>query len=184
MIIYIHGFGSSGKGKKAKLFRDYFKKRGIPFIAPSLSHIPDLAIDTLRDLVENFTDVKLIGSSLGGYYALYLSHKYNIKATLINPSVKPYLTLQLAIPYAVNYYDLSSFEWNKSYIEMLKKFDIHEIDEKKILLMLQKGDEVLDYNEALEKLPNANLIIEDGGDHSFIGIERYFERVESFLLEN
>ena len=45
MIIYIHGFGSSGEGHKAKQFREYFKDDG--FIAPSLSYIPDLAIKTL-----------------------------------------------------------------------------------------------------------------------------------------
>ena len=51
MIIYIHGFGSSGEGHKAKQFREYFKDDG--FIAPSLSYIPDLAIKTLEELIES-----------------------------------------------------------------------------------------------------------------------------------
>lgn len=36
MIIYIHGFGGSGNGNKAKVFREYFKSIGEDFIAPSL----------------------------------------------------------------------------------------------------------------------------------------------------
>jgi len=29
VIIYIHGFGGSGVGNKASLFREYFKERGV-----------------------------------------------------------------------------------------------------------------------------------------------------------
>jgi predicted esterase YcpF (UPF0227 family) len=47
--------------------------------------------------------------------------------------------------------------------------------------MLQKGDDVLDYNEALEKLPDAKLVLEDGGSHSFDGVERYFEQIDDYL---
>ncbi len=53
VIIYIHGFGGSGVGNKASLFREYFKERGVEYIAPSLSYIPDLAISTLEELIEN-----------------------------------------------------------------------------------------------------------------------------------
>jgi hypothetical protein len=46
MTIIIHGFGSAGKGGKAMLFREYFKRINKPCIAPSLSYVPELAIDT------------------------------------------------------------------------------------------------------------------------------------------
>ena len=52
MIIYIHGFGGSGEGSKAKAFREYYKKEG--FIAPSLSYVPQLAIKTLEELIESY----------------------------------------------------------------------------------------------------------------------------------
>ncbi|NPA28408.1 MAG: esterase, partial [Epsilonproteobacteria bacterium] len=64
MIIYIHGFGGSGEGVKASLFREYFKKRNKRFIAPTLSYTPKLAILTLKELIESFNeDIYLIGSS-------------------------------------------------------------------------------------------------------------------------
>ena len=82
MIIYIHGFGSSGEASKAKMLRAYCQENKIRFIAPSLPTIPDLAIKTLSELIESYQDnepVHLMGSSLGGYYSLYLSDKYNLK---------------------------------------------------------------------------------------------------------
>lgn len=50
------------------------------------------------------------------------------------------------------------------------------------MLLLQKGDETLDYTEAVNKFANATLVIEEGGSHSFDNIERYFEKTEEFLL--
>ena len=48
MTIYIHGFGSSGEGGKAVQFREYFKNIEKPFIAPSLSYVPELAYEYTR----------------------------------------------------------------------------------------------------------------------------------------
>jgi predicted esterase YcpF (UPF0227 family) len=180
MIIYIHGFGSSGESHKAKQFREYFKNEA--FIAPSLSFIPDLAIKTLEELIESYSScVKLIGSSLGGFYSLYLSEKYNIPAVLINPSVYPFITLEKVLGNAPSYYDASTFTWMESHIEMLKRYETCSIDERKILLLLQKGDSTLDYNNAANKLQNSQCIIEDGGSHSFDNIERHFDVIRAFL---
>jgi len=182
MILYIHGFGSSGVGGKASLFREYFKSQNIPFIAPSLSYVPELAIGTLEELIDSYEDVTLIGSSLGGYYALYLSQKFGLKTILINPAINSAKTLRRAMSkqgYTLNYYDLSHFEWNESHIDMLKKYEVDRPIEP-CLLLLQKGDDVLNYKDALEKLPHAKIIVEEGGTHSFEGIERYFEMIRDF----
>ena len=181
MIIYIHGFGSHGLGSKANAFRSYFKSKGEAFIAPSLSYIPNLAIQTLEELIESYDNVKLVGSSLGGFYTLYLAQKYGLKAVLINPSIYPYITLRKVLGEAPSFYDESHFEWMELHLEMLKKYEIDVVTQENIMLLLQKGDETLDYREAEVKLPNAKQIVEEGGSHSFDGIERYFVEVDDFL---
>ena len=181
MILYIHGFSSHGYGGKAKALRAYCKEKNIPFMAPSLSYIPDLAIQTLEELIEECEDIGLIGSSLGGYYAMYLSEKYNLRSVLINPSIHPQKTLAQALGMVPNYYDGSLFEWKKSHLEMLDNYSTDIIDPHNFLLMVQKCDEVLDYREAVDKLADAELIAEEGGGHGFDGVERYFERMVSFL---
>ncbi len=182
MIIYIHGFGSSAQGTKSKQFREYFKKKGECFIAPSLSYVPELAISTLEDIIENCgCDVKLMGSSLGGFYALYLSQKYNLKAVLINPAVNAEVTLKRAIGHGINYYDNSTYEWNLLHVESLKKYKTTSVNQKNIMLLLQKGDDVLDYKEAEDFLPNSMMFIEEGGSHNFDGIERYYEKIREFF---
>jgi len=166
MIIYIHGFGSSGHGGKASLIREYFEDE---VIAPSLSYVPNLAIDTLEQLIEMLLEkgenVGLVGSSLGGYYSIYLATKYNLKAVLIR-----------------NYYDLSTFEVTAEHIQALKGLEIQDVpNQDNFITLLQTGDEVLDYNDAVEKLSESELVIEEGGTHSFENIESYFRKIGNFL---
>lgn len=182
MIIYIHGFGSSGFGGKATILRDEFKDE---IILPSLSNIPTLAIDTLEQLIfllkKYNENIYLMGSSLGGFYSIYLANKYNLKAVLINPAIYPYKTLS-KVGTATNYYDLSTFECNENHLNSLKNFEVATIkNQENFLVLLQKGDEVLDYKEALEKLPNAKSIVKEGGNHSFTNFEGCIEEIRNFF---
>jgi predicted esterase YcpF (UPF0227 family) len=181
MIIYIHGFGSSGLGKKASILRDYFMLHDKKFIAPSLPTNPALAMQTLQELVESYDNVKLIGSSLGGYYAMYLAEKYSIKAVLINPSIEPYVTLNRGSQGGINFYDFSRFEWNNTHLSVLKNYKTQIGDQNKILLMVQKADEVLNYQDAIDFLPYSQQIVVDGGSHEFDDFESYLDSIDTFL---
>ncbi len=181
MIIYIHGFGGSGEGSKAKLFRTYFKDIDEGFIAPSLSYVPELAIKTLEELIQSYDDVKLIGSSLGGFYTIYLAHKYNLQAVLLNPSIYPYKTLSKMLGKAPNFYDESSYEWTETHISMLKSYEVEKVKKSLFMLMVQTGDELLDYKEAVDKLQDSRMIIDKGGSHGFDDIERHFEAICRYL---
>jgi len=187
MIIYIHGFASSGQGAKATLFREYFSSQGVEFIAPSLSNVPSLAIDTLEQIIESYIKfykckVSLMGSSLGGFYSIYLSQKYNLKAVLINPSIFPYDTLSHVPSPMTNFYDGSSFEWREEHYEALREYEIADVNAENFMLLLQMGDESLDYRHAAQKFQDASLDIEEGGNHGYEGIERQFKNVEKFLV--
>ncbi len=182
MVIYIHGFGGSGEGSKAKEFRHWHKYFDEPFIAPSLSYVPELAIQTLEELIDSYhAKVTLIGSSLGGYYAIYLSNKYDLPAVLINPSIYPEKTLTRALGEAPNFYDESYYNWNEKHIEMLKAYRVENPKQENFMLLVQKGDEFLDANEALTYLPKAKQLVEEGGNHSFEGIDKHFRAISDFL---
>jgi predicted esterase YcpF (UPF0227 family) len=181
MIIYIHGFGGCGLGTKARLFRDYFSSR---LIAPSLPYQPSLAIDSLKQIIQSimpYEKVHLVGSSLGGFYSLYLANLFDLKYALINPALNPHETLQKYRGKMVSYYDESYFEWTSLHVKELQKIQAQTINQENCLLFLQKGDELLDFNEPLKILPNAKTILEEGGTHSFNGIERHFALIEGFF---
>ena len=185
MIIYIHGFASSAFSSKSQKFKEYFEEE---IITISLPTIPNLAIDTLEQIIEAFLnkeeDVYLVGSSLGGFYSLYLANKYDLKAVLINPAIDPWGTLDRyeGVDFVTNYYDNSRFEFTKNHIKSLKNYEVDYIkNPQNFMTLLQEEDEVLDYSIAASKLEDTELIIEEGGNHSFDGIERYFRKISGFF---
>ena len=182
MVLYIHGFASSGEGEKARIFRKHYRKMGERYIAPTLSFIPELAVKTLEEIVKVCEDVKLIGSSLGGYYALFLARKYNLEAVLINPSMHPQETLKKVLGETNCYYDGESrFCWDEKHLKMLDEFVVTNPPLEKLFVMLQKGDETLDWRVAASELDGAKMIVQEGGNHAFSGIARHFEAIDTFL---
>lgn len=186
MIIYIHGFGSNGMYDRINNLRMAFKSKG--FLAPSLQSNPKLAIETLKEIIENCKlkneKVYLIGTSLGGYYALILSNMYDIPAVVINPSIYPYETLKNSNKdnLYTNYFDNTKFEFNKKHIDLLIKYKPLKYNVDKTMLLLQKGDELLDYKVALEVLNDSKMIIlENGGSHQYEGIERHIDEITHFF---
>lgn len=47
--------------------------------------------------------------------------------------------------------------------------------------MVQTGDEVLDYQQAVEKYRHCQLVIEQGGDHSFVNYENILPKIALFF---
>lgn len=182
MIIYIHGFGSSGLGAKAKLFKNEF---GDSIITPSLPVSPDLAIDTLKQLIQSYLKyekVLLIGSSLGGFYGQYLSSKYDLKLVAINPVVKADLLFK-HIGQNKLFYDQTIYEYTPDHFKQLQKYQA-VAQSQNILLCLSKDDETLDYNDALTTYPHAQKIVQDSGGHDFLEIDRHFQKIKDFFFHS
>lgn len=181
MIIYIHGFGGSGLGTKAVLFREYF---GQKIVAPSLPYQPFLAIDSLSQIINSispYEKVFLVGSSLGGYYALYLAHKFALKCVLINPALYPQKTLHNYTGRAISFYDESYFDWTSLHVKELAQFEVANPMEIDCMVLLQKGDELLDFKQSAALFRPSCLRIEEGGSHAFDGVERYFGEIGEFF---
>ena len=80
MIIYIHGFNSSPASYKARVLRETLAARGAAdaLLAPELPHAPADAAQALDKLVARHSGCALVGSSLGGYYAIWLAEKHGV----------------------------------------------------------------------------------------------------------
>lgn len=192
MLIYIHGFNSSPKSFKANLIKKYADSLNISdrLLIPQLPPEPDQAIQQLEELVKKSTSAPssrascgpcLIGSSLGGYYATWLAEKYDCRAVLVNPAVKPYKLFGDYLGVNTNYHTGEEFELTRKHLEQLRKIEIkHITNPDRYLLMLQTGDEVLDYKLAMEKYAAVPSIVEEGGSHAFMGFDRHLETVLAF----
>jgi predicted esterase YcpF (UPF0227 family) len=190
-VLYIHGFNSSPLSVKAEQTRQYLRKNypTINFYCPQLATTPDEAIAQLENIIQQQRDNTLwylVGSSLGGYFASYLSEKYNLLAVLINPAVKPYELLSEYIGEQINPYTHIVYQVTHEHIQQLKNIEqvAPSIDSKQknnYLVMVQTGDEVLNYQQAVEKYQHCRLVVQQGGDHSFIDFSKTLPTLASFF---
>jgi predicted esterase YcpF (UPF0227 family) len=185
-LLYLHGFSSSPKSHKAQLITQYMQQRHNQdlLLCPQIPVVPEEARLFLEQLVEKTLEthpLNFAGSSLGGYYATYLAEKYSGSAVLVNPSVSPYETLRTYLGENKFYFDDGCWDFNESHIQQLKYMNIESITKaERYFVLLQTGDETLDYREAELKYKGSHCIIEQGGDHAFTGFERYIPQIMEF----
>ena len=172
-IIYLHGFQSSAlsiKGQQIKAFCQ--QHTDFQVYLPDLNMPPQQVLTHVSDMIAGLDQVVLIGSSLGGFYATQLVAKHGVPAVLINPAMRPWqlfhdLFGSEHIPYVVN----AKWTLDHSHLDQLQQMAlpfVHDAD--KILVLLQQGDEVLDYREAQRYYSNAShqsmIITEANGKHA------------------
>jgi len=175
-LLYIHGFASCGKGQKSTALAKWFGQENV--IAPDLPSSPKKAISLLSSLIEKENPSLLVGSSLGGYYAGYLAEKYTKKAVLINPSIQPYETIGMQERFC----DQKPFMFESLFLEFLMEFRSKPCYGT-YLVLLQSGDEVLDYTKAKKHYEDQRVIVEYGGNHRFENIGDYLSMIGNFKDE-
>lgn len=177
-MLYIHGFASCGDSNKTRILKEHFGKDEV--LAPDIPVDPDEAMAFLRTLIEQGNVKMIVGSSLGGYYAAYLSSLYDTVMVLINPSTRPYETLAAFVGSNRRWCDGSPFVWKPSYLDALKKYEISEVKKSPGgVVLLQSGDEVLDYRIALQKYKALDVVVEEGGNHRFENLADYLAKIET-----
>jgi uncharacterized protein len=186
-LLYLHGFNSSPESKKAQQTKRWFEQNApeIEFICPSLPPYGSAAMALLEKLVtDRLPDsVTVIGSSMGGFFATCLAEQYNLKAVLVNPAVSPDRGLQKWLGENANYHTGEKWLFEPQHIDEYRRLDPPEIKNKNnYLVLLQSGDEVLDYRDAQQRYSGCKIILESGGDHSFIDYHQHLKNIHQFLV--
>jgi predicted esterase YcpF (UPF0227 family) len=189
LVIYLHGFMSSPHSIKATQTLE-FVKSNYPDLAievPKLANYPAEAAAIIEALIARHPDKKLrfIGSSLGGYLSTRMCERYGARGVLINPAVRPYELLVDYLGEHVNPYTQEPFLLEQKHIAELVALDEPKLAKpENYWVLLQTADETLDYKLAAEKYAQSRLTIEQGGDHSFQGFDRFLPDIFRFLLQD
>ncbi len=170
MIIYLHGFNSSPQSHKARLFGREMARRGLGdrFICPDLPHRPAEAIALVeQEFAKHGADaVTFVGSSLGGFYATYLAEKHGTRAVLLNPAVTPQADLESYLGVQRNLYSGKEYELTPAHLAEWRALAVPVTRPERYLLIVETGDEALDYRAAVEKYCGGRQVVVEGGDHT------------------
>ncbi len=170
MLIYLHGFNSTPSSHKATALHEHMRQRGIAgqFTCPALPHRPAAAIAMIEEEIHRhpLPFVTLVGSSLGGFYATYLAEKLRLRAILLNPAVYPHRDLTRYLGPQRNLYSGEAYELTEQHVKELAALWTERITPDRYFLIVETGDEVLDYREAVARYAGAKQTVIDGGDHT------------------
>lgn len=170
MIIYLHGFNSSPQSHKAQVLKQYLEERGKGdcYACPQLPHLPLDAIATIEaELARAPLDrITLLGSSLGGFYATVLAEKHGVRAALINPAIDPHVGLRAYLGPQQGYHDGETYELTEEHLRQWQQLLVPNVHPERYLLLVETGDEVLDYRAAVRRYRGAKQVVVQGGDHT------------------
>ncbi len=184
MIAYLHGFNSSPASHKAQVMKRHMEGRGLArhYACPALPDTPAEAIRAIEKAIEGQDprSITFIGSSLGGFYATHLAEKLGCRAVLINPAITPHIGLEAYLGTQMNLHTREPYELTRAHLEGWRTLLVERIDPDRYLLLLETGDEVLDWRAAARKYEGARMAVRDGGDHALQSFPEHIERILAF----
>jgi uncharacterized protein len=181
LIVYLHGFNSSPQSHKAQVTERFMAERGLAaeYACPAL---PVFAQDAISAIEKSFVrkGTCFIGSSLGGFYATYLAEKHGLRAALINPAIDPHVGLRAYLGPQKNLHTGEPYELTEAHLRQWEKLYVPSITPSRYLLIVETGDEVLDYRKAVSRYAGAEQIVVSGGDHSLQSFPQHLPRLLEF----
>jgi uncharacterized protein len=183
-IVYLHGFNSAPQSHKAQAMQRYMAERGLGarFVCPKLPHQPEEAIALVERAIAHHADagVTLVGSSLGGFYATHLAEKHALRAVLLNPAVRPGRDLESYLGIQRNLYTGEEYELTREHVAAWRRLDVAAVHPDRYLLIVESGDEVLDYREAVARYAGARQVVVGGGDHTLQSFSEHLPLILEF----
>ncbi len=184
MIVYLHGFNSSPQSHKAQVLERYLQELGLGahYLCPGLPALASRAIAEAEGIMRlhRGASICFVGSSLGGYYATYLAERHDTKAVLINPAIDPHLGLRAYLGPQKNLHTGEPYELTEAHLREWKNFYSERITPQRYLLLVETGDEVLDYRKAVARYAGAEQVVTEGGDHSLQSFPEHLPRIVRF----
>jgi predicted esterase YcpF (UPF0227 family) len=184
VIIYLHGFNSSPLSHKAQVLGNYMAGEGLAtqYVCPALPPLAHEAIALVELLIAAAPPKSLcfVGSSLGGFYATYLAEKHAARAVLINPAIDPHVGLRSYLGTQKNLHTGEPYELTAAHLRDWEKLYVPRITPERYLLLVETGDEVLDFRKAVARYAGSEQVVVRGGDHSFQSFPEYLSRILRF----
>jgi len=186
MIIYLHGFRSGPQSVKIQALAARMAQRGLAaeLWSGQLPPVPFEAIAQIEALLpRSATPPTLVGSSLGGFYATHLAEKHALRAVVINPFVPnaafdPDLFLG---EHEMIYPPKSRFTFTAEHAAQVAALDVPVISHpENFWLLAEKGDQTLDYRQAVTRYAGGRQTVLPGGEHGFSRWEDYLDAVIAF----
>ena len=187
-LLYLHGFRSSPRSAKAQLMSRHVAAHhpALHWWAPQLPPSPRDAMEMVMEGIRDWPrdSMAVVGSSLGGFYATHVAMQTDYRAVLLNPAVHPARDLSRYIGDQTQWHaPQEHFYFKPEYIDELRALEVGALPHpERVLAIIAKGDEVLDWHEMTARYPQSRIKLLEGGDHALSDFETaHLREVVEFL---
>jgi len=194
-LLYLHGFRSSPNSVKAKKMADLVQTQhpGVTWWCPQLPASPREAMALLQAGAAAWPleHTAIVGSSLGGFYAAWLSGAWGCPAVLLNPAVHPARDLARHIGEHPAWHDpTQKVFFEAAFVQELLDLEAQPLmpsaatspaSATRTLAFIAKGDEVLDWREMLARHQAGQVRLIEGSDHALGDFDLYLPEILEFL---
>ncbi len=186
-LLYLHGFLSSPASNKARMTAAAVARHhpSVTWLCPMLAASPKQAMAEVLQAIEHWPReaMGIIGSSLGGFYATWLSERLGCKAALLNPAVRPARDLAPHVGEQTLWHEPDiHFVLEPNYIDELRHMELPGITRpERYFAVIAKGDEVLDWQEMYAHFSGASIKLLADSDHALSDYEQHVDEVLEFL---
>lgn len=186
-LLYLHGFRSSPQSAKARQVAARIAQRHpeVQWWCPQLPPSPRAAMELVMQGIAAWPRERMgvIGSSLGGFYATHVAVETGCRAVVVNPAVHAARDLARHIGEQTAWHDPAQhFFFEPRYVDELRGLERGPLPHpERLLAVIAKGDEVLDWREMLGRYPGSPVRLLEGGDHALSDFDRHLDDVLAFL---
>lgn len=186
-LLYLHGFRSSPRSFKAERVRAWLAahRPELTWWCPQLPPSPAAAMALIEQGLAAWPAGRfaVCGSSLGGFYATAVAQRHGCPAVVMNPAVDPARDLTAYIGEQTAWHDPAEhFFFRPEYVDELRALTLPAITRPdRILAIIAKGDELLDWREMAACYAGARQHLIEGSDHALSDFETHLPQLLDFL---
>jgi hypothetical protein len=186
-LLYLHGFRSSPRSMKAVKVAERVQRDhpAVHWWCPQLPPSPREAMALIRQGTADWPrqGMAVVGSSLGGFYATRVALDTGCRAVLLNPAVDPARDLAKYIGEQTAWHNPEErFYFRPEYVDELRGLAGGTLPHpERVMAVIAKGDEVLDWREMVGRYPGVNLKLLEGSDHAISDFDDHIDEVFAHL---
>lgn len=148
-ILTIHGYGGNAENFACTSMRSL----GFDTVSPQIAYddcAPEEFLNQMKDKIREYDCKMVVGTSLGGFFALALGIEFNLPTFLVNPCLMPFLHL----PRLGYKGDIGGF------MRIFSTFT--NINPDNVFAVIGGEDEIIDTHDFTKKIIPNHVIVPDG----------------------
>src|SRR5437899_119664 len=116
--------------------------------------------------------------------AIARAEKHNVRTPLITPAIDPHVGLRTYLRPQQAFYGGEGYELTEKHLQQWRELIVRRVRPERYLLLVETGDELLDYRAEVRKYRGAKQVVVQGGDHSLASFPEQIPLILEFAGMN